>query len=312
MRDLILINERGGPAYWDSVLPSKETTYAIISKGRELFLDRGQFQEALRELKGKKVLVLIHGLNNPKEAVLYNWGVAHKNLSLLNSTRDDSYLTKMQRFISSYLGFWKPETKEPYDAVIGISWPSYAKEMYYYHAKQNAKLIAPKVAGHIEEITKAANEVDILAHSLGNFLLFEALSKQQERSPKINHIFSIAAAVPAASLNVGRPYENVSKICKKIFVFYSKHDEALYWPFFLEEGGQNALGLTGANHNQPLSSNVTSLNCSQIVQHHSAYLFKKPLYRFIERNHNQEYHPKIRKHVHLILDELANALPVNS
>lgn len=288
MNEILLINERG-PDFWNPSVLAEKTTYAAIEDHHERALSEKEFQSTLEALKGKRVLVLIHGLKNPRADLLSSYRAAHFNASQLSSTFNESYLNRVKRFVYDYLGFWEPDHIKPYDAVIGISWPSYDHETYYYKAKENARAVAPKVADHLHELTTLAKEVDVIAHSMGNLVLFEALATERESSIPLNHIFSIAAAVPQKSLNSNERYGSVASHCQKLFVLYSKNDEALGWPYYIAEGGKVALGLVGANHTFSMLSNVTSVDCSQIVKKHSDYFANHKFYKFIEKHHNGEY-----------------------
>ncbi|MCH9633690.1 MAG: hypothetical protein S4CHLAM7_04220 [Chlamydiae bacterium] len=309
MENILLINERG-PDFWNPYRLSENTSYAQVNGKEETVLNYHEFKKKLDSLANKRILVLIHGLKNPRERVLSNYQAAHKNIQELTSTLNDTLLTRIRRFISSYTGFWAPDEQNPYDAIVGISWPSYDHEFYYYQAKENATKVAPKIAEHLKLLTHTANEVDVVAHSMGNLVLFEALkSANPSEFPHLNHIYSIAAAVPQNALNEGSYFNSVTNLCKKLFVLYSMHDEALKWPFYLAEGGQIALGFKGANHEAPMSSNVTSIDCSAIAPNHSAYLQQDQFYRFIERTHNECY-PLLNRCNQVKLDNQANLIEV--
>lgn len=288
MGDLLIINERG-PDFWNPYSLADETGYACLnSGGDETPLSEQDFNQHLKKLQDKKILVLIHGLKSLRDQVVTNYNHASHNITELTNNDSQSVIAKIQRFFSTYIGLWEPEKKAPYDGIIGISWPSYDHEMYYYQAKQNAIKVAPKVAMHLHQISQVASHVDILAHSMGNFLLFESLLDPNARHIKLNHIYSLAAAVPRNEMSLGQRYGEVAQKCKRIFTLYSKHDTALQWPFYLAEGGQTALGLRGVNMDQPIANNVTSVDCSDFAKHHSAYLRAPELYRFVETNHNHE------------------------
>jgi len=289
----------------DPTLLAEKTTYAKIENHHERAISEKEFKSSLEALKGKRILVLIHGLKNPRDKLLSSYRAAQSNVSQLSSTFDESYLNRIKRFVNGYLVFWEPDHKTPYDAVIGISWPSFDHETYYYKAKENAKAVAPKVARHLHEVASLADEVDVIAHSMGNLVLFEALTEKKETSISLNHIYSIAAAVPKNSLNSEERYGNVANQCQKLFVLYSKNDEALAWPYYLAEAGKIALGLEGANHKSSLLSNVTSVNCTQIINSHSDYFPNYKFYQFIEKHHNGEY-SHLQEYNHLKLDDSLN------
>lgn len=285
MKNTLLINERG-PDFHSTHQIAEQPSYAWLTTRGEVQIDEEEYHKALGALEGKKVLVLIHGLKNLQDDVFESYTHAHKQIANIFYPKSPASLfDRVQDFIYSITGFWQPKPEKAYDAVIGISWPSYHHELYYYHAKENAQLLAPKVATHLFEISKVAQRVDVLAHSLGNYMLFEALKTKAATSLKVHHIYSLAAAVARHSLNAGGTYETVSEKCTRLFILFSEKDDALQWPFYLAEGGETALGLFGADHQKKLASNITSVDCSKIATEHSAYLYQPLFYQFIENSH---------------------------
>lgn len=85
--------------FWNGNLPSKKTQWGMVTpEGRITSC------EGLSSLRGKKVLVLVHGFCTPKEAVLKN------------------YFSLKEELLSR-------SALKTHDVVLGIVWP--AKEWRY-------------------------------------------------------------------------------------------------------------------------------------------------------------------------------------
>ena len=283
--DIFLINERG-PDFWGTHKISPDSRYAHLDERGEKILSRSEFERVLEGLKGKKVLVYIHGLRTTKEDVLksHSHMIEHISKHSLNLP----FYSRLKSLIKYYTGYSKHEAysnHRPYDAIIGYTWPSYESEAYYYNAKKKAKRLAPRLAKHLHDLSEKAKKVDVLAHSMGNLLLFEALSKYSSEKTRIDHIYSVAAAVPADSLHPNNPYQRVLNFCKNLFVFHSGHDYALGWPYYLAEGTTLALGLVGS---QKVASKLKVIDSSEAVKGHSDYLSSKEFYSYLLKIHNQE------------------------
>ncbi len=198
------------------------------------------------------------------------------------------FYSRLKSLFKYFIGYTEQQAysnHQPYDAIIGYSWPSFDNETYYFNAKKNAKELAPRFAKQLELICTVTQKVDIIAHSMGNLLLFETLTKHGSQKIEIDHIYSTAAAVPHNSLSSPYTYSHVLNYCKKIFVFHSKHDFALGWPYYLAERASLALGLVG-----PLTSSpkIKVVDTSEVIKNHSDYLISKQFYEYLLKIHNQE------------------------
>lgn len=283
MNKLLIISERG-PTFWGTHQINKESQFATICEDNQAIPMPEGSQGLLKELQGKRVLVYIHGLRTQEADVLESF--SHIKTNLLDIAIKPTLYERFKAFIKHYLGYTDAyNIYKPYDVIIGYSWPSFNHESYYYKAKGHASSLSSKLAKHLESITKSASKVDVIAHSMGNYLLFEAL-KLAPANLKIDHIFSIAAAVPFDSLHSKGEYSKVLDSCKHLFVFHSKHDFALGWPFYLAEGSKRALGLLGPHKIECLK--LKSVDTSAHVKGHSDYFASRLFYQYLSKIYNQE------------------------
>jgi Uncharacterized protein conserved in bacteria len=109
------------------------------------------------DLKGKRVLILFHGFNNDKESVLSTYFTIKKNIDSVS----------------------KNETL--YDEIIGYLWPGCDSRFEYFEAKENAEEMTKRTFQLINLVASEAKQVDILAHSMGNYLFLEAMKNRKQQ-----------------------------------------------------------------------------------------------------------------------------------
>jgi hypothetical protein len=277
--NMLMISDRG-PSFWDTHHFSEKPNYAYVqSDGSYQIIDPDQIDRVYESLKDKKVLFLVHGFNTPKASILKSYFKINTYVNQLEL--QPNYLNRALSTVKYYLGMESQvEKSPPYDAVIGHIWPGYEDRLYYHYAKHNAKVLAPRINQELKKLNGLAQRVDVIAHSLGNYALFEALELDQ--SLKIGNIFSIAAALPNDCLDPGKAYENIAQKCQALYVLCSKNDNTLDWGYYIAEGTKKALGLAGNVCYETLARNIQVVNCSAVVDHHSGYVHTNQIYQFIE------------------------------
>ncbi len=291
MTKTLLINDRA-PDFWGTHEISSTTQYADLEGSKLKILTEDELADTLDSLKGKRILVYVHGLKNTLEDVLLSHQALHRNISPL--TIKTSYYQRIKSVFMYYVaGYSESEAyqnQRPYDVFINYSWPSYDNEFYYYSAKEHAKVLSPRLADHLHKLSGVAQEVDVMAHSLGNFLLFEALSHPNGEALKLKNIYSLAASVPNNSLTQGGCHAKALDTCQNLFVFHCKDDFALDLPFTLVEPGAPALGLIGpaCPQNQDLNHKLKVVNSAPYIQRHSDYFTNKDFFNTLLMIQNQE------------------------
>lgn len=229
---------------------SKETV-ELTSSG-EKKIDFGQFQ-------GGRVLVLVHGYNNTEEDAA---GSYHKIMQYLAQAGGSGLYTH----------------------VIGYLWPGYDDCYDYFAAKEDVEKVVGRMSGHLDTLSSVAESVDILAHSMGNRLILDALLKLSAKSKdqKINHYYSFAAAVGEESIERKQTYFPATQLCSKMYVFHSSHDDILKFVYLVAEDDE-ALGGDGDIPFSSIPKNVQFIDCTPFVDGHTAYFEPAafPLYQFI-------------------------------
>jgi esterase/lipase superfamily enzyme len=214
----------------------------------------------VKQLKDKKILLVIHGFNNsPQEAMQSYRSVADHIASL----RDD-------------------KDKALYDVVVGYLWPGYENKLEYYAAREHARKLKEKMLDHLTFLASTGAKVDVMAHSMGNRLAFEALNFAPKKNAKklVQKFYSLAAAVDEESIEKKHKYFHASKNCEELFIFHSKQDEVLEFLYTIAEWDK-ALGFEGVENLKKLPKNVQLIDCTTFVTGHSQYFSADNVYAFI-------------------------------
>ena len=248
---LWLMSDRG--SFWDAEKISDQTKLETDSNRKNPSL-------ASEEIKGKNVLLLIHGYNNDEKEALSTYRLIHAHVS----------------------AFMDMQRSQFYDLVIGYLWPGYDDSWEYFDAKQNTSELSKIMRSHLKTLSASAAKVDVLAHSMGNRLLLEALNYPSFKKKKVvQNYYAFAPAVDNESVEKQEKYYQSTQNCEKIFVFYSKRDDVLKWGYTLAEQDK-ALGYEGAENPDQLPQNVQLINCTTLVGGHSDYFTVIPIYEFIK------------------------------
>jgi esterase/lipase superfamily enzyme len=223
-----------------------------------------EIENSLHELQDKKVLILIHGFDDNKNSAIKEYFKIARNMFM-----------------------WTKDPANPsdpiYDVIIGYVWPGYSHYADFYHAKKHTEVGAPRLKKLIQDISPLAKELDVLAHSMGNRLLLEALdfSEGPRMDPLVNTFYSIAPAINEHGIDNHNHYHKATENMGEMIVFYSKNDpvEKYAYPLFLHH---TALGHKG-DKSPALPKNVQMVNCSHLVHSHGGYFKKKSVYRLIKQ-----------------------------
>lgn len=241
-------------SFWDAEKIATHTEIMQDSPVKDMSL-------AIEEIKGKNVLLLVHGYNNNPEEALSTYRLINVHVSAFKDKHHSKF----------------------YDLVIGYLWPGCDHPWEYYDAKRHVSKLAKQMRSHLEFLSASAARVDVLAHSMGNRLMFEALDYPSDQRKKIVHDFyALAPAVDDESLEKKEKYYYSTQNCEKLFVFYSKRDNVLKWLYNFAEWDR-ALGFEGAEHPNKLPPNVELINYTSLVGQHSQYFTVLPVYEVMKK-----------------------------
>lgn len=123
-------------------------------------------------------------------------------------------------------------------------------------------------------------DLHLLCHSMGNYLLQHALERVDaftpgEALPRLfEHVFLCAPDVDDNALEAGKALAKVHEIARHVTVYHNKGDFAMVISDFTK-GNPDRLGGTGAAHPMQLHRKIDQVDCSNLVHglvEHSYYL----------------------------------------
>lgn len=182
--------------------------------------------------------------------------------------------------------------------VVLFTWPSNGSMMPFAayksdrsDARDSAQAIARailklkdflgqiKIGASDRTMRPCSQSIHLLAHSMGNYVLENALKKiagysSGNRMPRIfENIFLCASDVDDDCLEDGKKMGNVDQLANHVCVYHNKGDVAMYISDFTK-GNPPRLGNTGAARPQLIHNKIHQVNCSKVVHgivEHSYY-----------------------------------------
>jgi esterase/lipase superfamily enzyme len=212
-------NHVPGQVEMASTLPGDPNTNYVVRKGEYLDSDKAFVQAlnaqlALRPKGNRKVFVFIHGYNTMFAEALY----------------------RFTQIIQ--------DAKSPGVPVL-FTWASGGKLTDYVYDNNSATAARDGLA-HVLRLAFESNadRVDILAHSMGNWVTVEALrqTKIAGGMPNANKFGTVAPAAPDIDLDVFKSQlRSFGTIRKPFYVILSEDDRALWASKFIA-GGETRVG----------------------------------------------------------------------
>jgi esterase/lipase superfamily enzyme len=193
-----------------------------------------------------------------------------------------------------------------------FTWPSNGQTAHYLADRDDARASGPALSTVFNLLydqamimqQKAADgtavckaKVSVLAHSMGNWVLQNALQYTWERYNKpllvslINQCVMVAADVDndlfagGESIGVGGS-EGMANLCYRITALYSGKDSVLGMSAGLKHFGKRRLGRSGLDHGVKEPDNVWDFDCSALFKPdedeiHSAYFWTSKIQRVL-------------------------------
>lgn len=126
-------------------------------------------------------------------------------------------------------------------------------------------------------------DIHLLCHSMGNFLLQSALARIADFTPGnslpriFEHVFLCAPDVDDNALEPGQPLEKIDQIARSVSLYHNRQDTAMVISDY-SKGNPERLGGAGAAHPALLHNKVHQIDCTPVVHgivEHSYYLAGK-------------------------------------
>jgi esterase/lipase superfamily enzyme len=216
-------------------------------------LSDGDLGEAVR---GRHVLVLVHGYRNPIRNVL------------------ESY-EKLERELArrALIG------EGHYDLVIGFLWPGFQTRVGFFPAVPWANRSAAYLRALVEQLNESAHTVDVQTHSLGARVALQALAF--EREIFVDNLMLTAPAVDNESLEPDREFNRALRSCRRCIVYHSRRDTVLKLAYRVGSLDR-ALGDTGPENPATIDArcpDVFVVDCSAVVGSHGGYRHAAEVYQ---------------------------------
>jgi esterase/lipase superfamily enzyme len=264
-----------------------------ISKQTEIVAEKGDRNIAVHPLqfKNQKILLLVHGFDNTAAEAIDTYHLIHTQIGQLKDKNGNDL----------------------YDSVIGYLWPGYDDRLEYFDAEKNALELAQRTRTHLILLSKITKTIDILAHSMGNRLMFEALDFPPQDTMKrtIENFYSFGAAVDKDSIERYHKYDYSTENCRDLYVFHSNRDEVLKFLYRIAQW-KGALGSEAPSNLTKVAKNIQLIDCTAFVTGHSQYFSALPLYKFINKQHLKELPPPdVAQNVVILKDGTIKRLSTN-
>jgi hypothetical protein len=194
------------------------------------------FEELIATARGKRVLLMIHGMAK-------DWDAAAKD------------------FFNIYQNI-KGEMGDRYDVFVAISWPGDRTlgPGPYVRANKSSKKTGNQVADELEQLAAASASLDAITHSMGSRVLAKGLKRS---GVQIDNLILLAPSILKRQFEPLHRWHSMPKhVREHLVVCHSKGDWAFNWTSMQHAG----MGYEGAKYLSPRKHpRLTQLDCSAII-----------------------------------------------
>ena len=181
--------------------------------------------------------------------------------------------------------------------VVLFSWPSDGQKFPIYSYKSDRadaefsgsafgrgilkfRDFLMKERTRVDGVMQCNQEVHLLCHSMGNYVLQKTLKRLIEfnhgmRLPRLfDHVFMCAPDVNDDALEDGKPLARLQELARNVSIYHNSGDVAMSISDYTKQN-PDRLGLNGVEKVSQLSQKVHQIDCSEIVTgmiEHSYYL----------------------------------------
>jgi esterase/lipase superfamily enzyme len=191
-----------GDVAWPKKLPSNPATDFATLKAEEFDLDgaKGWLKASVKRSPDRSVLVFIHGFNNRFEDSVYRFAqIVHDS--------------------------------KVHSAPVLVTWPSRGSLLAYGYDRESTNYTRNALETLFQYLAKDGDvkEVNVLAHSMGNWLALEALRQMAIRNGGLPAKFkNVMLAAPDVDVDVFRSQiEDMGSPHPQFTLFVSRDDKAL-------------------------------------------------------------------------------------
>jgi esterase/lipase superfamily enzyme len=218
---------------------------------------KGNYGSLCEEVKGKRILLLVHGYNCGAKGVRETYALIEE---------------MARKFLPAGNG-------RGYNQVVGYAWPGGDHVYEYGSARRRSKKAGLALKRCIQELSGSsqAGLIDVMAHSMGARVALNALKGQKSRL--VGDLCLMAAAVDDDSLSHKGKFRSSCRACERVWVFHSRGDKVLKTAYQIGDWSK-ALGRRGPKASANLPGNVFSVDCTPLS--HGDYKRTNGLYQFMQ------------------------------
>ena len=217
------------------------------------------------KIENKKVLLLCHGYNNPRDSVIGAYDLIKRN---------------HKAFVNYF------------DVVVGYTWPGGGNFTTYPGARGRTSAVAARFRELLKATIPKCSELAVMSHSMGcriSLIAHTQLHRKGIRKANKHWQYLMAPAVDDESIERDEKYEPATLYCDNTYVFHSTHDRVVCEGYELGEGASGggrdpALGCGGPESPAAISGKSKIINCKSIIigrRAHGKYKSQKPIYDYI-------------------------------
>lgn len=195
-----------------------------------------------------------------------------------------------------------------------FTWPSNGRLTSYYPDRRDARKTADQLAEVLNQLYdhlvgkqkekdpehQCRAKTSIIAHSMGNYVLQEALRHCWDRNDRpmlvslLNQLIMVAADVDndlfkSGEVSDGSAGDAIAQLTYRVTSLFSGRDKTLGLSAGLKHFGKRRLGRSGLDRNYPVPDNVWDVDCSTIISPdppesvHRAYFTEPPVLTLMEQ-----------------------------
>lgn len=215
------------------------------------------------QMRGKHVLILIHGFRNPLKAV------------------GEAYQRVLKGLIDAGL-MGSPN----YDLAIGFTWPGFNTALGFFPAVTYANRSAGFFRQLLELASSSARTVDVQTHSLGARVALQTLGGGTHGF--IDNLLMTSPAVDDEVLEPGREFHEALVGCRRCVVYHTEKDRVLKIAYRIGDAPEfdRALGWKGPQHPDVIMRDcpeVFVVDCKKVVRSHGGYRSSAAYYEHWDR-----------------------------
>ncbi len=191
----------------------------------------------------KDTLLLIHGFNNDFDQVT-----------------------------GAYLDFEKRIRDVGFQGnAIGFTWPSFGQWYMYHGDQEQVEYAAPALVKLLQRFLPrlGPNSLHVNAHSMGNYLLIQALASHPGTARLLDQVTCFAADVSNDILEKGEKGFRTARRVSRLTSYFNRKDPVLGVSAIINADGR--LGMNGADEAALLPDNTFQVDCSTVIEGHSDY-----------------------------------------